>query len=182
MGVKTNLLAVAWGFAEATLFFVVPDVLLSVVAVRKPVKNAFVACAYALAGALAGSVVMYLAGVHWHAEAAAVLDYVPAVTAEMINGVEKSLQEGGLWALFTGPVRGIPYKIYGVKAGALGLPFLSFFLVSIPARAVRFVLTILVASFISHRLLDHWPERRRLRALAIFWVVFYAAFWALMPN
>lgn len=177
-----NLLALAWGFAEATLFFVVPDVLLSVVAVRKPVKDAMVACAYALGGALAGSVVMYLAGARWPAEAAAAMDYVPAVSAEMIDGVETSLREGGLWALLAGPVKGIPYKIFGVKAGALGLPFLPFFLVSVPARLVRFVLTILAASLISHRLLSHWPERRRLRALAIFWVVFYAAFWALMPN
>jgi hypothetical protein len=29
-----NLLAIFWGFAAATLFFVVPDVLLSVVALR----------------------------------------------------------------------------------------------------------------------------------------------------
>ena len=177
-----KLLALLWGLAEATFFFIVPDVLLSVLAIRKPRKEALVACGYALLGALLGSVVMYVWGSTHPGAAAAFLEYVPAVSAEMIEGVEDSLQQNGLWALFTGPSSGIPYKVYGVKVGTLQISFLFFFLVSIPARLVRFVLTVLITRVIAHRLLRRWPEKRKLQILAGFWIVLYAAFWTLMPN
>src|SRR5437868_1692315 len=53
--------ALAWGYAEATLFFLVPDVLLSWVALRDP-RAAGVACFWALAGALLGGATMYAWG------------------------------------------------------------------------------------------------------------------------
>ena len=54
--------AFAWGFAEATLFFVVPDVWLTLIAVRRGLRPALVACGWALAGALAGGLAMYAWG------------------------------------------------------------------------------------------------------------------------
>jgi len=52
--------AAAWGLAEATLFFIVPDVLLSWLAAFRP-RVAWPAVLTCLVGALAGGVIMYLA-------------------------------------------------------------------------------------------------------------------------
>ena len=53
-------IAAAWGLAEATLFFIVPDVLLTWLAGFRPrlVWRAVAAC---LGGALLGGLLMYLA-------------------------------------------------------------------------------------------------------------------------
>jgi len=49
MGV--GLAAFLWGLAEATCFFIVPDVLLSFIALRR-LRTALLCCGLALAGAL----------------------------------------------------------------------------------------------------------------------------------
>ena len=59
MGV--NLIALAWGFAEATVFFIAPDVWLTV-ASRKRLRPGLIASLYALFGALLGGTLMYLWG------------------------------------------------------------------------------------------------------------------------
>ena len=48
-----EILAALWGFAESTLFFIVPDVLLTWLALSLP-RRALRACYWALGGALAG--------------------------------------------------------------------------------------------------------------------------------
>jgi membrane protein YqaA with SNARE-associated domain len=53
-----NLVALIWGFAEASLFFIVPDVWLSF-AGREKLSKGIRACVFALAGALIGGAVMY---------------------------------------------------------------------------------------------------------------------------
>jgi membrane protein YqaA with SNARE-associated domain len=50
--------AALWGFAEATLFFIVPDVLLSIIAVRRGRRPAWIAMAWTIAGAIAGGALM----------------------------------------------------------------------------------------------------------------------------
>jgi len=47
----TALVAALWGLAEATLFFIVPDVFLSLVALRDR-RAALVACGWAIPGHL----------------------------------------------------------------------------------------------------------------------------------
>ena len=54
-----NALAGLWGLAEATLFFIVPDVLLSWLAMRG-LRAALVACLFALCVALIGGSVIWM--------------------------------------------------------------------------------------------------------------------------
>ncbi|GEM_PF-3959884 len=62
MGV--NRVALAWGFAEATLFFIVPDVWLTLVA-RERLRTGLIASLYSLAGALAGGTPTISPGRWW---------------------------------------------------------------------------------------------------------------------
>ena len=75
--------ALAWGFAEATLFFIVPDVLLTLVATTDG-RLALVACLFAVCGALLGGALMYAWGAEDAVGAKAVLERLPAVHATMI--------------------------------------------------------------------------------------------------
>lgn len=164
-----------WGLAEATVFFIVPDVLLSATALRHR-RPALIACAWATVGALVGGVAMYLWGRADATGAAAFLDRIPGIGPTMLDVVRASLDTHGLAALFLGPLTGTPYKLYAVAAGQTGAAFLPFLLVSLPARAIRFVLVVLLTHAIARRL----PARLGPPILAVCWLAFYAAYFAHM--
>jgi membrane protein YqaA with SNARE-associated domain len=136
------LAALAWGFAEATLFFIVPDVLLTLLALWNP-RGAIEASIAALAGALIGGCVMYAWGQRSPDQALATLLRVPAIKQGLIDSVRSEINSRGVVAILVGPLRGIPYKIYAVEWAAQRRSFASFLLISIPARYVRFVLVTL---------------------------------------
>lgn len=166
--------AFAWGIAEASFFFIVPDVLLTLIACRafKPALKATLA---ALAGALVGGVLMYAFGMRSPDEARAFLDYVPAINSNLIERVARQINEHGLIAVMIGPLKGIPYKIYAVEWGAQGRSLIGFLLISIPARYIRFFLAAVVARLIA-RVIEAVTERRtnlEILVVASLWIAFY---------
>ena len=171
--------AFAWGVAEASLLFIIPDVLLTLIACRA-FKPAFKATLAALAGALIGGATMYAFGLRSPDDARAFLDYVPAINPNLIERVARQLNEHGLTAVMIGPLKGIPYKIYAVEWGAQGRSLISFLLISIPARYVRFFLAAVVARLIA-RLIEPVTERRasiEVLILAISWIAFYGFYFS----
>lgn len=174
-------LAVAfiWGLAEATVFFIVPDVLLTLLACRA-LGAALKGTVAALGGALIGGAAMYVFGRYAAEPARLLLDQVPAISATLIAAVESQIAERGLASVMLGPLKGIPYKIYAVEWGARGGSLLGFLLVSIPARYARFLLSALAVNVIAS-LLKPWTRGRawvELSLLAIFWVAFYSFYFA----
>ena len=116
---RTNALAALWGVAEATVFFIVPDVLLSWLALQS-YKPAFIACLWALAGALVGGGIIWFVGLSNPDMVRTMLVSLPAISDEMITNVAQQLDESGLVALFVGPMIGTPYKIYALEAATSG--------------------------------------------------------------
>jgi membrane protein YqaA with SNARE-associated domain len=180
MGV--NVVAALWGFAEATLFFIVPDVWLTAIAVRLGRAAAFRAAAWTIAGALVGGAVMYDWGASDIRQAAAVLGYLPAISADMVVTSCEGLSAGGLRELFVGSVTGVPYKAFAVSASVAGIAPVPFLLATIPARAIRFAAAILIAAAVNRVLPARLTLRQRLSILGGFWLVFYVGYFALMPN
>jgi membrane protein YqaA with SNARE-associated domain len=173
--VPTNLIALVWGFGEATLFFIVPDVGLTLVAVRSP-RAAIVAWGWSVVGGVFGGLLMYLWGRADPPAASAAIAGVPAISTAMIARVHSSLQVTGLRALFLGPITGAPYKIYAVASGSLRLDWLAFLLISVPARGLRSLMSTAVASWLGRVPLATWPERGR-RVLVIgLWIVIYVIY------
>lgn len=165
----------AWGLAEATFFFIVPDVLLTLIACRgfRPALKASVA---ALIGALLGGAFMYAFGNRDPNFARIFLDHVPAIEPSLIRRVADQINESGLLAVMLGPLKGIPYKIYSVEWGARRGSFVAFVLISIPARYVRFFLAALVARLIA-RVIQPLTHRRaaiELAILVLVWIAFYS--------
>ncbi len=87
-----NPAALIWGFAEATLFFIVPDVWLSF-AGREKLSKGIRACFFALAGALIGGTLMYAWG-HLHAESAfQSLEKIPGINQPVIDQAGAELEQ-----------------------------------------------------------------------------------------
>jgi len=172
---RANLAAFVWGLAEGSLFFIVPDVLLTALALSR-LRTALIACIWAVAGALCGGLIMHAWGATAPVEAWAILDHVPAIGPAMEHRVQASMAEHGLVAMFQGPVTGTPYKLYAVAAGQLHMELLPFLLISIPVRGIRFVLAVLLA----HAIVGRAPKRLRLSVLAGWWLLNYAVYFSIM--
>jgi membrane protein YqaA with SNARE-associated domain len=179
------VLAFLWGFAEATLFFVLPDVPLSLAAMFRP-RRALVHVAAIVVGALLGGAVMF----SWSADGSSgigsstirssarnAVAHVPLVTPAMFERAENDYREFGVWAAGMGPVRGIPYKVYAVEAPEhCGLR--TFILVTIPARLWRLLVVWLgfAAAGLVLRKLGRLSTAPAVHA--VFWIVVYAVYWA----
>lgn len=171
MGVAIAVSAL-WGFAEATLFFIVPDVYLTVLAIRGS-RVALTGCVTAVAGALVGGVIMYRWGARDASGAQAVLQRLPAIDDREVARVRESVERSGFAAMLLGPLSGTPYKIYAVEAGSRGMSLPAFLLISVPARGTRFVAATLLALWLAGGPLEGWTEGSQLTLAAVWWGVFY---------
>jgi hypothetical protein len=174
-----GLLAALWGFAEATLFFLVPDVLLTWLAINLPLRG-LRGCYWALGGSLVGALLM----IGWASaapEAArSALLLVPGISPPLIETVRAQLVAEGLPALFLGPVQGIPYKVYVVESVALGLSPTMLLLVSVPARLLRFLLVTLLAIGLARGPLRRLSTRTLRILHVVCWVVFYGVYFVVI--
>ncbi len=170
-------IAFFWGLAEATFFFLVPDVFLSFV-VRKNFKNGFVASFYALAGALIGGSVTYWTGVKLYSYVN--MDWIPGISPKMVSSVSDRLKDMGVIAIFLGPLKGVPYKIFALEAYRSGIGYFSFMAISIPARWIRFCLSIVIThyalKFFSRFGIGKYP----VFIILVFWSAFYIWYFSVM--
>jgi membrane protein YqaA with SNARE-associated domain len=167
--------AALWGFAEATFFFLVPDVFLSAVAILDW-RLAILACVASLAGALAGGALMYLAGRRGGAGVDAFLLRIPGIGPGMLARVRGEIAARGLAAVLLGPLSGTPYKLYAVEAARQGLSLSALMLVSVPARLLRFAAVTALAGWLAHGAFPGLATASQLAIWAVSWAVFYAGY------
>lgn len=176
-----EMLAALWGFAESTLFFIVPDVLLTWLALSLPLR-ALRACYWALAGALAGAVVMigWAASAPRAAEAALLM--LPGISPELLGLVRDQLVAEGLPAILMGPMQGFPFKAYVVEATVLDLSAWKLLAVSVPGRLLRFLLLTLIAVGLARGPLRRLSTRT-LRILHVAaWTAFYVVYFIAIQD
>lgn len=174
-------IAFAWGLAEATVFFIVPDVLLTRLAMRD-FRRSVVASLWAVTGALLGGALLWMAARDGAADAwFAFFDHLPGIAPEMIRAAGDSLSQRGLRALVAGALQGQPYKLYAVHAGSLGISLPLFLTASCAARLGRFVLTSILFWSVG-RALRHRSEAFRMRCHLIAWCAFYVFYFCVMSG
>ena len=179
---QANAITSLWAFAEATVFIIVPDVLLSWLALRS-FKRGLIACLFALLGSLIGGATMWLWAKNNPDSARAIVESLPAISRAMIVSVQQQIAESGLTALFLGPLGGIPYKIYAVEAADLSYGLAIFLGISIPARLSRFALVTIVAGAASLALRRRFSLRTVQMIHVSCWVAFYTwFFWAIANS
>ena len=168
-----------WGFTEATLFFLVPDVLLSGIALERP-RRALGACLIATATALLGGALMYAWGATDVAGAERAVIALPGIGHELVERVHAQLADRGLTALVVGATTGVPYKLYAVAWGAAGGSFALFLAASAVARCARFAAVTALAAGLRRSVLARASERACRVVHLGAWSAFYAwYFWVM---
>lgn len=171
----TLVAAFFFGFAEATLFFIVPDVLLGFLALRD-LRKAIIACFATVAGALlGGTLVYYSAKVDWQFTMT-LLDYVPKVSMRTVARSCVLLEDHGFLGLLQGATQGLPYKTFAACAAEQNLGLATFLMASFGARIIRFLAVTLLSYCLSKYLLQKFSLRTRTVIYFFAWVVFYSFF------
>lgn len=122
-------------FAESTFFPVPPDVMLVPMVLARPERAWYFAGLTTIASVL-GGLLGYLIGAyafgwiqpwlettHYHA---------PFVAAQ------ESFRQWGFWFIFVAGFSPIPYKVFTIAAGVIGMPLLPFIAGSVIGRGGRF--------------------------------------------
>ncbi len=169
-----------WGLAEATVFFLIPDILITASALFAP-KRSFAQMLAVLSGALLGGALLYTAADRYPNEAKNIVLNVPFIKLHLLDQADRELQEGGLLAMCVGSFTGIPYKTYAVSAPRRA-SFKVFMAMSLPARLFRFLVSWGIAS-----ILGIWFRSQiqaspliTLGLLAICWIGFYTYYWSVI--
>lgn len=124
-------------FAESSFFPIPPDVMLAPMALARPERAWHFALITTLASVV-GGVFGYIIGVFAFEMIEPLLQ-----NAGYWHHYEKAVawfEQWGFWAVFLAGFSPIPYKIFTISAGALGMPFLPFLVASTVGRGTRFYL------------------------------------------
>ncbi len=179
MALKARTVSFLWGFAEATFFFVVPDVWLTRIALSD-LKEAMINALVTLAGALMGGALIYGLGTIYFDELRQSMDFVPAISERLIESAGVSIEEEGVLGAFVfAGFTGQPYKIYAAWSGNLSITPLSFFLASLLARLSRFSCVIIVAWGACKGLGAIMSDHQLYWAHTALWIVFYSFYFYL---
>lgn len=184
-GLADRLVAAAWGFAEATAFFIVPDVWTSRIALRSP-RRGMASTADALAGALAGGLCMYAVGRSVDPERCRELvTKIPGIDRPLVEETEQAVLRSPEVALLLGPPRGVPYKLFALAHGRQRRSLGHFLVVSVPARWVRFALVTGGVGAAGAAGRSHLPPALQPCLPAVFyggWVAFYTWYFRRGPG
>lgn len=173
---KSNVIALLWGFAEATFFFIVPDVYISYKAI-KSIKIALIVSLFSLIGAIIGGTLMYFLSNNTSIDLLKYMTFIPGINDVYISQVNTDFSEHGVMALFYGPKQGIPYKLYALLAPVYNIPYITFIIISVFARSLRFILVAVIVSALS-KILSKWiSDKTKIVLLIVFWVIFYAIYY-----
>lgn len=169
-----SVFASLWGLAEATFFFIVPDVWMTAAGARGFARGAKAATA-ALLGAIAGGAIMYTLGLRDPETMRRFLDCVPAISPGLIEDVSRLIDERGVYSVLIGPLRGTPYKVFAAEWGVDGRNILALLVISVPARMGRFLLSVAAARLFASALGRLTEERAELELciLGAVWATFY---------
>jgi membrane protein YqaA with SNARE-associated domain len=177
-----DIAAFIWGMAEATLFFFVPDVILSYIGLKRGAKAAARASVIAAIGAGVGGAIMAAWSLSDPQTARAAVLAVPAISEAMAARAADAVAENWFIATLFGPLSSTPFKLYAILAPHAGASVAAFALAGLIARLPRFLAVSLGVALIGRVLKGRISPRVQTWAFVGAWALFYAVFFARMPN
>jgi membrane protein YqaA with SNARE-associated domain len=169
------LAAGLWGYAEATRFWLIPDILLGWITLNRP-RSIVTSVIAATVGAVIGGVRM-----HEHArEEYARLTEIPGINDALLLDAHERFASRGWVAVVRAPLDGIPYKVYATESGLAGKPIPELIGWTLIARLWRFILSAAAAALIG-RVFSRSVRRSEavwLAGTSGFWVFVYARYFA----
>lgn len=174
--------AFAWGFAEATFFFIVPDLVMTAAVLALGFRPALRLAVAAATGAVLGGLIMWGWGAGDIAAARAFLLSVPLLGEDLLARVQAEMGAGWPVKLTLGAISGAPYKIYAAEAGAASIHPLVFAIVSFAARMARFALAIAITALGRALAVRLGLGRLAPYGLALAWIAIYAVYASIRLN
>lgn len=171
-----------WSAAEATLFFIVPDVIISWVAIRKGLRAGVIAAVLAAVGAMIGGAAAYVWGAVEPARSRMIVAGLPAISEDMMTKAEVDMSHDWLAAALKGPLTSTPYKVYAVLAHDAGAGPVGWAAAALPIRLPRFLLVAIAFALIGGLMEGRVSPRHRLGLFTLGWVMFYGWFWLGHPG
>lgn len=169
------LLTGVWAFAEASFFFLLPDIPLTLAASYSP-RRALRHLLALVCGALVGGAGMF----YWATQsdqARAAVAHVPRVSASMFEQAQAQLDAHGAMGMVYGPAMGVPYKVFATLAPASGVSWGAFLLNSVAARVWRPLLMWAVFSLIGAGLVRVGKAHWRWKVVALWWSISVTLYW-----
>ncbi|MDO1559346.1 hypothetical protein Q0812_07885 [Brevundimonas sp. 2R-24] len=176
-------LPVIWAAAEASLFFIVADVAIGWIALRRGWRAGVLAgLAAALAAGLGGAG-LYAWSAREPARVERLIESLPAVPQGAVAAAAADLQSDDwrdrmLFAAFSGK----PYKLYAAAGPRTNISAAELAAATPGARLPRFMLIALGFAVLGGALRGRLTPRTTLGLYVGGWIGFYAAFWALTPG
>jgi membrane protein YqaA with SNARE-associated domain len=175
------VLAFVWGLSEATIFFIVPDVIISAIALEYGFRKGLVAAGISVLGAVLGGALIYAWGKIDIVGARAVFELLPAIAPSTIARATTEMSEPLIGtSMLKGSMTGVPFKLYASEAGAIGISLWTFIALTPLVRLPRFLIAATGAA-LARRFAPGFFQSPRLKLLGLFWVVFYAIYWMSAP-
>ena len=126
--------------AEASFFPIPPDVLLIAMCLGQP-KSGFRFAAFCAIGSVIGGLLGYLIGaLVWQELSTYFFAWIPGFTPSAFEAVQLLYEEWGVWIVFTAGFSPIPFKLFTVTSGVMGMSLVPFLLASLVSRSLRFFL------------------------------------------
>ncbi|WP_129360232.1 MULTISPECIES: hypothetical protein [Micrococcaceae] len=174
---RDSTIAFVWGFADATVWCVSPEVWTSNVALKNPARGGAITWG-ALAGSLAGGVCTYrIAQEAGKRENAQRLLRIPGVSAETLHHANAEVKKYGARALASGAVEDLPYKVHASALGIQQAPMGEFLFWSAASRMTRIGIVtngVAVLGSISHSIAPRLTKAVGPLALNAGWAAYYA--------
>lgn len=130
----------AISFAESSFFPIPPDVLQIALSIAKPRRSFFYAAVSAAASVAGGILGWVIGAALWHALASFFFTYVPGVTHENFEIVQRQYNENAFASIFMAAFTPIPFKVFTIAAGAFDIPLGVLIAASVCGRGGRFFL------------------------------------------
>lgn len=171
------------GFAETTFFFLVPEVLVTFIAMQGRLRAALLAAVAAMVGGVLGGWMLFA----WGATASpkvitAYLDVIPGVSRDMVGEALAALRLQGAGALFTVPLADIPDKVLAALAGQTGMQPGTFLPAFAAALLLRFAAAAVLAYALAALLRRFFPGLRPAWLWGAVWAFVYGLWMAFLPN
>lgn len=176
---RVGFFAFLWGFAEATVFFIIPDVLLTYIAITQKNKVVVIRLLLlTLLGALAGGTVVYMTAQNHPDYVEEILMRVPSVQTYMLEHVINAMNSHPFIGLISGPLFGVPYKLFAYAAPHY-MTIWMFIICSIPARLFRFIIVTTLAYYLSHHIFKQLKHATKIIIWLIVWIIVYIIYFGI---
>lgn len=174
--------ALIWGVAEASLFFIVADVIIGWVALSRGLRPGLIAAALATLGATLGGTALFLAAERAPTSVPRLIEAGPAVPAGAVaEAAPRMARPDWPATLLKAAFTGRPYRVYAAAAPGR-VPAARFAAVTPVVRAPRFLLIAAAFAGLGVLLRPRLTAKRLLLLHGLGWAGFYALYWTLTPG